>query len=172
VQRFVSTGCQAQKRMRTLSFFLLLLCSIACSKNKRCDSNIYNYTFSNNAKVDTIFNSNSQRLRAEKGSGNKLVFIYNHTYTSCPGIADADFSRTLLFEADPAANSFNYTVNDFQTAMVYSYADCFCAGSGATLPQSGTITGTKISNSRWKIDADLVVEFGISVKLSGTFLLR
>jgi hypothetical protein len=158
--------------MRTLSFFLFLFCCIACTKNKQCDSNTYDYSFSNNAKVDTIFNANLQRIEAVKAGGNKLVFIYTHVYKSCPGIADADFTRTLLFEVDPASSSFNYTANDFQTAMLYTYANCFCINRGATLPQSGTITGTRINNNRWKVDADLVVENGISVKLSGTFFLQ
>jgi hypothetical protein len=152
-------------------FFLLTTMAMACKKSDKadCPTDSYIYTFLNGAKLDTVKIAGVPTVTYNTG-GNKKVFIYKWAQTACPGIADADKGHTLLFEVDPALSHFKYPVDSFR-AIRCSF--CPYAGYGfgqpVVTPTSGTIEGTKLNDSQWKLIIDVTINASQSLKVEHGF---
>ncbi len=154
--------------MRIFSILLLTLVFItACNKEKTnrnledCFKTENTYSFKDKAKVDT--GRNIQFFYATVNAGNKLVFKYNSsTYATCPGIVDGGSSYSLIFEVDPNITSFTYHTVDMQNANVYSSVscgECSIESQNAAAPESGIISGTRLSANSWQISFDVQTKF-------------
>ncbi len=76
----------------------------------------------------------------------------------CPCYTDGGGYENLLFEVNPASNSFAYQTSDIEAANIYFRAgcvECSFATQNAVIPDSFTITGTKLSSDSWQIDFDI-----------------
>jgi len=157
--------------MKTFFLFLSLLGFIACSKTKSddCPQTVYSYDYKTNANVDTI-RSSANWLSVTETNGDSLLFRYTMNYIACPAIEDAGVTETLFFAVDPGVNSFIYSMANFQKAMVYFRRSCFCVQRGGfVVPQSGTITGTRLNAKSWKIDFDIMITNDDRVQHSAVF---
>jgi hypothetical protein len=160
--------------MYKMLFLILLATTLftACHKKAEhsCPTDDYAYIFKDNARVDTTSRwSRGAILKANVEAGNKRVFIYQHTYTPCAGIADADYIATVIFEADPNATHFKYNTDSLDKIRCYYGSVCYGCRD-AVVPAGGTIEGTRVNDKLWKLDLDLTISTGNTVKASANFI--
>jgi hypothetical protein len=157
--------------MKTFLAIVSFLVILSCNKDKSddCPQTQYYYGFKVSSQVDTIRTSGNW-LAAITASGDSLVFNYIREYTTCANVADGNVTDILFFQVDPAANSFEYDVADFQQSMVYFRRVCFCTELGFIIPQGGTIKGNRVNPTTWNVEFDLIIANNEHVKNSGTFV--
>jgi hypothetical protein len=145
----------------------------ACHKSTtdQCPSTTYRYSFRTNAGIDTS-RTPANWLSASIVGGSKLVFNYERNYSTCPEIADGGSTNILFLEVDPSVTSFDYEASGFRQRMVYFRRICFCTESGFLIPNDGRIKGNRIDDRSWKIDVDIVVSNGESIKTSAIYKLQ
>jgi hypothetical protein len=157
--------------LRIIFFFLLFSFLLtACKKSdKSCPFDTYTYNFKNNTKVDTVRGFGQGTLIAHPVSGNKKVFIYNHSYTACPQVADGDWNALLLFEVDPSLNYFKFYTDDLESIKCYYHIEFAEIHSDAYIPVAGVIEGTRINDQKWNVNIDLMLTNDKTLKISAIF---
>jgi hypothetical protein len=162
--------------MRKALLFILVAATIstACHKksSKQCPIDEYTYTFANSSRLDTTsrpLSGTYSVLMVNVVPGDKRVFTYRRIHTECPEIADGDFTGILVFEADPTASHFEYSLDSLGAVKCYYETSCYGCG-GAIVPTGGTIKGSKTSDNKWKIDVDLKLGSSSVLKFSADFI--
>ena len=151
----------------------ITLAFAACSKsNSDCQPEQYNYTFSNNKKVDTATHSPGNFF-ASMVNGTNLVFSYHYTSRVCENIADGGYVDQLYIEVPAGSNSFEYNdATELQNGMCYFLRSCFCGNVSSRLV-TGTIKGTKVSDTKWSVQANVTEPVGqVSIIFNKTFTLN
>lgn len=170
-----STRYYKPNTMRTTVFFLLLamIVSGACKKKAdTCPTDVYEYTYKDNAQVDTVRAPvNYAPLAATVNTGTKRVFTYRWSHIDCPQIADGGGGALLYFEVDPALSHFKYYADSLAAIKCYYMSLCgYCVPRDASVPVGGTIEGTKINDKTWKVDIDLKTGTYSTLKTSASFV--
>jgi len=164
--------------MRKTIFVALLAAAAlaACRKKKEsatCPVDTYQYTFKNNAQVDTLnpYGSSGYQLVTVVKTGGKRVVKYLEYHEQCPPVQDGFGGIQLVFEADPGVSYFKYTSDKLAGAKCYCTFLSFASGS-AFVPAGGTIEGTKINDSKWRINLDLQTRGTGTLKATTDFVVE
>lgn len=147
------------------SLIIVLGCTvtiISCQRDK-CTPAKYNYTFSENKKIDTV-RFGGYDLLTQVNPGNNIVFSYSVRGESCPNIMDGGGSEHLTFEIPTSTTNFSYSSADIQAIECY-YESGSWAGNYLEKVTQGTLKGNKISGDKWDIEINVIIQGG-SVHLS------
>ena len=151
-----------------------MMASGACKKKSdTCPTDVYEYTYKDNAKVDTIRSAMTvpAPLVIAVNSGAKRVFTYRWDHIDCPQIADGGGGAILVFEVDPALAHFKYYADSLAAIKCYYQGLCgYCVPRDASVPVGGSIEGTKINDKTWKVDIDLKTGVYSTLKTSASFV--
>ncbi|NAS31943.1 hypothetical protein GTQ40_13230 [Flavobacteriaceae bacterium R38] len=166
--------------MRTSFLLFLTICIFfSCSSDDDgIQSNLpgeIELTFTENSRVQILNNPNIAPLLVEVTDGDLLVFNYSRSDGFDNSIADDEIDELIVFEVDPNSNSFSYSGQDFIDNNAYYSRSCFCLPVGAVQIQTGTISGTRISNQEWSIVINVTIDFESFTQLinvSGIYRLK
>jgi hypothetical protein len=151
-------------------FAVLFFYSCKKDSSSDCIDDTYSYHFYSSKKIDTT--TTNAGLSFQVNPGNDLVFSYIHNGPECKNIADEEYTDRLVFEVATSSTSFLFQNGQLTDAMCLFVKYGFLK-TPALLIDSGSIKGTKISDTKWDIEID--VEIGGSVgriMLKKTFILR
>lgn len=141
--------------MRTvtrLAFALILLLQLsACGKkNQQADEPLTNCPANAGCQYTFFYTPVAYATSPQLNPG-LLTFLYQQNYSNLCGI-----QNTLTFNINTTADSFELGDADVANRAHYSTA-CVCCDSAPLKALSGHITGKKINNDKWLIDANLVL---------------
>ncbi len=92
-------------------------------------------------------------------SGSKRVFEYIFVKKDDPGIADDEFTETLVFELPKTAEKASFRDGEIMDLNpVYSYL-CYCVPAKGLKEIKGTLEVVKKSGGKFQVKADLEVFF-------------
>lgn len=153
----------------TFLFTAFALLFIGCSND---DENVDREEYQFYANSTITVNANDF---AEIENGGNLVFEYWFTAEDNPNIADDEYSERIIFEIASDAESFLLTDAGLTTANTYFDKYCFCLIEGSIPIENGTVSGIKVSDTRWDVDIDVSFMDFSQVEtrsISGTFILE
>jgi hypothetical protein len=136
---------------------LAALILMGCKKSDSCTPAQYSYIYQEKKRIDTI-RPGGYFLATQINPGNSIVFSYDVVGRFCKGWSDGPSSENLVFEAVPQATHFEYSSNNIKD--VQCYYDYY-TGDGSNINASkileGTISGVKISENTWRIEASVLI---------------
>jgi hypothetical protein len=150
----------------------VILFSFSCKKenNSGCTDDTYAYEILPASKIDTITNQGG--FFYQFNPGNDLVFRYTHNGPDCINIADEEYSEILVLQVPSGLNSFVYMNDQLKNASCYFKRVCFCPPNTVSV-SSGTIKGTKTSDTKWKVEIDVELPGnGYKIVLNKTFTVQ
>ena len=151
-----------------------MIASGACKKKgDTCPTDVYEYTYKDNAQVDTIRPAVSvpAPLVVAVNTGAKRVFTYRWDHILCPQIADGGGGTLLIFEVDPALSHFKYYADSLVAIKCYYQSLCgYCVPRDAFVPVGGSIEGTKINDKTWKVAIDIKAGAYATINTSANFV--
>ncbi len=154
---------------------VLILCAIVISCTKE-NEDFYGYTFSTNAQINLQDFDNGYMKYTTVVDGTNLVFEYEFVRADEEAIADDEYSEYIRFEIDPNLNEFMYSGEEELTAINAFFTEsCFCGyllDEAKDVPPTGTISGKKISDTKWDISIDVIFYGDESKNISNTFQLK
>jgi len=126
-----------------------------------------------------VFSSKTIELLDNEGNlvpqmkpGNMVVLQYSKQHAEDPNMSDDELHESVLFEVNPAWNSFVYRKKIALSKATYQLG-CFCAERGYYRITGGFIRGKKLANGKYYIQADVSFTFknGVTkkIKFSGEF---
>jgi len=157
---------------KPILIILILVITLSCSKESEDN---YSYTFQENAQlvIEPYFEGSYM-----KGStivnGSNLVFSYVFEAAEEENIADDEYSEIIRFEIEPGLTEFSYSNSELNEINAVYSESCFCDFSNElknTLPK-GTISGTKISETKWDIMIDVTFYTDDLKNISNSFSLK
>lgn len=89
--------------------------------------------------------------------GQNIVFYYHFATEKCPNRADGDYAESLTFEIPAGSTSFDYGTTDIQNNVVCYYERYAMTPVNAMRITDGTITGNKVSETTWNIQANVKI---------------
>jgi len=116
-------------------------------------------------KCTFTFKKNSQISLPEQSAfgaitdGNNLVFIRRFTKDDKAYIADDELTTELIFEVPSDVDQFEIATTDLIGSKVLYHQICFCVKNNFEFIDSGKITGTKLSDGNWSVNADLITDY-------------
>lgn len=91
-------------------------------------------------------------------AGNIWVVQYSYQAPEYPQMTDDEYYESLMFQiAPPKGKRFVLKDVDLVKANTVFQKSCFCADRGYFKISKGTITGTRINSTTWKITATYTV---------------
>jgi hypothetical protein len=141
--------------------FLFLLIFSACEKD--CKSDMHSFTFQEDKFIDTSDIATSQDVAfwLQILDGNKLVFTYHFEAAQCESVFDDEYSESLYFEVHSDSTSFSFQDSTLsKIKLVYEQGGAWIYKNKPIT--SGWIEGTKKSNNRWDIKAELNLPFEVN----------
>jgi hypothetical protein len=106
--------------------------------------------------------------------GNKTVFRIINSTEGDTGIADDEFTNTLIFELDEAQNSFSVENDELGLLKVHYRQYCFCSETEFKAVMAGCLQGEKQSDNSWIIQGNLLVVYSkgnANVKFEAIFTI-
>ncbi len=140
---------------------LLGLCSISCDRiNCHPEKRSFSFQEQKMIELNTFFFDTTARVVV----GSLLVFEYEYQIPQCNHIDADEWMERIHFEVDPSLDSFFFTGQSLLDSKCFLYEDGHLAFEASFFISAGSIHGLKLSESLWKVDADLSVN---SVSLGG-----
>jgi len=163
---------------RILIFLIVLVTFLSCaSDDNGIESNLpgeIDLSFTEEAQITIVENPDIEASFLDIVDGDQLVFEFRREDGMDNEIADDEILELIVFEVDPDAIIFSYTEQDFIDNNVYYSVSCFCSTIGALPLETGTISGTKLTDNRWDITIDVIINvdgFPRSIIVSGIYNL-
>jgi|GEM_PF-3749881 len=150
----------------TLAIFVLLQLTACGKKNQQPDMPLTDcpanagcqYTF-----YDTPVANAGTSPQPNPGL---LTFLYQQNYNSMCGL-----QNMLYFYINTTADSFEISDADIKNKTYYS-TSCVCCDIAPVKTLSGHVTGKKINNDKWLIDANIVLALTDNNKPIDTIIVR
>lgn len=139
-------------------FLLLVLCIFVLSCSTNDDEDIYTYEFFNNSELSIIQIDDSYMKYGTVSTGDNLVFKYSFIADDEEEIADDEYSEFIHFEVDSSLDSFLLEDTELETAKIILTKSCFCFfpdDEEKNVVPTGSISGEKIANDKWRITFDV-----------------
>lgn len=140
---------------------ILMSVFVACSKPiGNCRPEEHSFLFEKEKEIDTTkmatqnhsFTTYNWQIR----QGSNIVFKYLYSFKDCPQIADDEGLQTIIFEIPASATQFRIADSlALKAAKAIITLSCECYPTEPVLFTKGWIEGTRISDSKWEINASL-----------------
>jgi hypothetical protein len=102
--------------------------------------------------------NDSVNIYPKMGVGKMWVVQYSYQAPEYPQMTDDEYYESLMFQiAPPKGNRFVLKDADLVKANTVFQKSCFCADRGYFKISKGTISGTRINSTTWKITASYTV---------------
>ncbi len=95
--------------------------------------------------------------------GSQIVFRYTFNHPHEENIADDELTEVFIFAIDADQSSFEITTTDVAGGSVFPMAYrriCFCFFEFGFTIQSVSVTGTKISPTKWSVSFEMTASDG------------
>ncbi len=107
-------------------------------------------------------NDDDENFNLKVVNGEMWVFQYFHRFEEYPDVTDDERSEGFLFQIAPvflfqAGNSFEISGTQIEQAKTTFNKSCFCPDRGFFKITEGTITGIKLNDTTWEINADFII---------------
>lgn len=159
---------------------------IACSKKEVPSCESCNFTCLGPIESDVITNNCKDNWSCEfvvipkaqvdlisgVSDGSKIVFRMINETEGDSGIADDEFTNTLVFELDEFQNSFSVADEELALMRMYYRVVCFCSETDFMPVTSGCLQGEKGIDGLWNVQGNIIVsyEYGdVNVKVDAVF---
>jgi hypothetical protein len=141
---------------------------MACSDNDSSNSNsidetqtdgVSTYVFHKNSLLQNPVLEGTYMKHSNIQPGGDFVFEYRYVYDDNEIIADDEYSETIRFQIDPNLESFDYTDAEMNSTNITFSKICYCYfpyESARNVAPKGTMEGTKISETEWRIKMNVV----------------
>lgn len=90
--------------------------------------------------------------------GNEVVFTYKNYWTGRGISNDARPNSSLLFEVPSGSTAFDYGKNEIVSDKVTYGVMCINCGVIPFEPVDGKISGKKLDNHRWLVEANVILK--------------
>lgn len=163
-------------RMKYVTFLLsVLMISSSCDKTDDSQGDVTKLSFFADSKIMVNSNPGTYMKYAVIESGENLVFEYRFDAEDDEQIADDEYSETIRFEVASNLDEFSFIDTGLNTIKSTFTKYCFCYFENSeekNVPPKGSISGKKISDSKWDITIDVTFYGDEQKQLQGIFHLK
>lgn len=122
-----------------------------------CNPEMTSARFEDNKKIVITENTENESFSFVISDGEKQVFQYIYVGAECDDIIDDETGENLLFEIDPGLDSFKFTDEELLSiTAIYQPTGAWVSHNPHHI-EEGTISGERLSGSRWQISVDVTV---------------
>ena len=143
-----------------LLFYVSLMFFVSCVEPDETEEGAdgtRSYYFYEDKSLNIVDSEDQYIKWANIKQGENLVFEYYFTDDDDPLIADDEYSESIRFEVPGDVTSFSYSGEDLLDCKITFTPYCFCFfDDEETAENTGTVSGERISDDRWKITVDVV----------------
>lgn len=157
--------------------YLLLVLTIfvfSCSDNG-VNNELYTYEYFENSDLSISEVDGSYISYGVISDGDKEVFKYTYIAEDEEQIADDEYAEFIHFEIDSNLDSFVLEGDGLALAKVILTKSCFCYfpdDEEKNVDPSGSISGEKLSNNRWRVNFDVTFYGDENRNFEAIFILK
>lgn len=164
--------------MKQLTYLaIILFCLGFSSCGDDCQDAETTFQFTANSQLVRMDNTDLGLFQYEISEGDKFVFRLSHAGAQCNDTFDDEWGERIVFEVDQEASSFRFVDSELIEAQCYYSQWGAWVNSSPLLITSGSVEGTKLSESTWSINLSLNLSaqnaLGSSlVEYEGTYVME